>query len=413
MASNIYSNATNPRGYFNDPSADFVSEEGKANFKTRLLAAANEVVKNMQEVNAQGMVLWDLEGNELPHAITYIGDPVHAELMAPELVGAIDDYFKIITDAGFKCGLTIRPQQMAFGAEKPTDTPCTNNSVYIHYAGEFKKKGYTCINDVWYISLPYFQPPGGDPQEIMINKMKYAKERWGCTIFYVDSNAPPGRWAYSSDVHEAVLEEVPGILVLPEQEFPRYYRSMAPYGEIDMNVWFVTTQATEVYPEAFGAINVMDGKLYEHLLIESTLRGNVFIARGWFNDKRTRDLYAILQKVEREFPFGIDGETEVEGTVGEKIGVGVDLTANRTSGITFDWRAEGGSIQQTYNQYLTSVDIVYSNPGTYEVELIVRRGITSKSHTVTVNIVQNSNFNGCVAASVNVVLLLIAVVFSL
>jgi hypothetical protein len=66
-----------------------------------------------------------------------------------------------------------------------------------------------------------------------------------------------------------------------------------------------------------------------------------------------------------------------------------------------------------YNQYLTSVDIVYSNPGTYEVELVVRRGITSKSHTVTVNIVQNSNFNGCVAASVNVVLLLLAVVFSL
>ena len=188
---------------------------------------------------------------------------------------------------------------------------------------------------------------------------------------------------------------------------------MAPFNVISQNVWFVTTQATEMYPEAFSAIGVQDGTLYERLIIESTLRGNVFIARGWFNDKRTRDLYAILQKVEGEFPFGIDGETEVEGTVGEKIGVGVDLTANRTSGITFDWRAEGGSIQQTYNQYLTSVDIVYSNPGTYEVELIVRRGITSKSHTVTVNIVQNSNFNGCVAASVNVVLLLIAVVFSL
>jgi hypothetical protein len=41
----------------------------------------------------------------------------------------------------------------------------------------------------------------------------------GCTIFYVDSNAPPGRSAYSSDVHEAVLEEVPDIFVLPELEF--------------------------------------------------------------------------------------------------------------------------------------------------------------------------------------------------
>jgi hypothetical protein len=413
MASNAHTSATNPRGYFNDAAADFVSEEGKANFKTRLLRLANEVVKHMQEVNAQGMVLWDLEGNELPHAITYIGDPVHAELMAPELVGAIDDYFKIITDAGFKCGLTIRPQQMAFGAEIPTG-PCTNNSVYIHYAGEFKKKGYTCINDVWYISLPYFQPPGGDPQEIMINKMKYAKERWGCTIFYVDSNAPPGRSAYSSEVHEAVIEEVPDILVLPELEFPRYYRSMAPFNVISLNIWFVTTQATEMYPEAFSAIGVQDGTLHEHLLIESALRGNVFLAVGWFANKRTQELYEILQKVEREFPFNVDGETEVEGTVGEKIAVGVDLTANRTSGITFDWRAEGGSIQQTYNQYLTSVDIVYNNPGTYEVGLIVRRGITSKSHTVVVNVVQKSNFNGCAAVSVNVVLqLLLAVVFSL
>jgi hypothetical protein len=199
---------------------------------------------------------------------------------------------------------------------------------------------------------------------------------------------------------------------------------MAPFNVISQNVWFVTTQATEMYPEAFSAIGVQDGTLYERLLIESTLRGNVFLAVGWFDNKRTQDLYEILQKVEREFPFYINGETEVEGTVGEKIAVGVDLTANRTSGITFDWGAEGGSIQQTYNQYLTSVDIVYSNPGTYEVELIVRRGITSKSHAVAVNVVQklNCNNNGptqsnspsqVAIANTNSVAVVVALVFCL
>lgn len=115
MASTSASSAINPRGFFNDPLFDFVSEEGKANFKTRLVQWAQNMVTNMQKGNAQGMVLWDMEGNELPHAITYIGDPVNAEKMAPEIIGAIDEYFKIITDAGFKCGMTIRPQQMAFG----------------------------------------------------------------------------------------------------------------------------------------------------------------------------------------------------------------------------------------------------------------------------------------------------------
>ncbi len=323
-ASGFHASPTNPRGFFNQPEADFVSESGKANFKTSLLASATNMVNNMKAVNAQGMILWDMEGSELPHAITYIGDPIHAELMAPEMVGAIDEYFKIITDAGFKCGLTIRPQQMEFGSDVPIG-PCVNNSVYIHYNGDFKKKGYTCINDVYYISLPYFQPPGGEPTEIMINKMKYAKERWGCTIFYVDSNAHPGAFAYPSDIHEAVLDAVPGILVLPENDYPRYFRSMAPYGEIDMNVWFQNS----MYPESFAAINVQDGALDIELLTESTLRGNVFLARGWFSDTRTTDLYSILQSVEKNNTYSIDGATEVQGYVGQKISIGVTLTADR------------------------------------------------------------------------------------
>lgn len=237
--------------------------------------------------------------------------------------------------------------------------------------------------------MPYFQPPGGDPVEIMINKMGYAKARWGCTIFYVDSNAPPGKWAYTSDVHERVIEAVPGILVLPEQDYPRYFRSMAPYGEIDMNVWFANVAARNTYPnEAFSVVNVQDGTLHEDLVIESTLSGNIFLARGWFTDKRTTDLIALLKRVEEDHPYEVSGNSAAEGYTNQMIELSVAVSANRTTGITFDWSAEGAAFEKSYRQFSPTIRLSYSTPGTHTVDVIVRRGITEKTHTITVNVMQ-------------------------
>jgi hypothetical protein len=114
---------------------------------------------------------------------------------------------------------------------------------------------------------------------------------------------------------------------------------------------------------------IQDGKMYEDLFIESTLRGNVFLAIGWFPDKRTTEMHAMMQKVEQQHPYDISGPITAEGKTVERITISVDLPAARKSGITFDWQAEGGFIEQSYNQYLTAVDVVYDEPGTYTINI--------------------------------------------
>ena len=44
-------------------------------------------------MNAQGMITWDIEGQEYPHATSYIGDPRKVSLLAPEMEPMADAYF--------------------------------------------------------------------------------------------------------------------------------------------------------------------------------------------------------------------------------------------------------------------------------------------------------------------------------
>jgi len=66
--------ARNPRGWLHDKETDFTSEEGRASFRERLLAFARQSLEVLQGLDCQGMVTWDIEGQEYPHAISYLGD---------------------------------------------------------------------------------------------------------------------------------------------------------------------------------------------------------------------------------------------------------------------------------------------------------------------------------------------------
>ena len=100
--------ATNPRGWFNDPTVDVTTPAGIASFQTRLLTDADIAIAEMQRVGASGGIIWDIEGQQLDQA--YIGDPSQAETLAPELVGVLDAFVGKFTAAGFPIGFTLRPQ---------------------------------------------------------------------------------------------------------------------------------------------------------------------------------------------------------------------------------------------------------------------------------------------------------------
>ena len=76
LADHTHMSEKNPRGWFNEPGLDVRGPEGIARFRLAILAyAEKKTSSSYRRTGAQGMIVWDLEGEELPHKITYVGDP--------------------------------------------------------------------------------------------------------------------------------------------------------------------------------------------------------------------------------------------------------------------------------------------------------------------------------------------------
>ena len=108
----------NPRKWFaREAAVDVTTPGGVKRFQKMVLDRAHDVVARMKKMNAQGVITWDLEGAQFPGA-TYMGDPAKllpagpAQSVAPEMAAIVDHYFKIYRDAGFRVGLTVRPQKV-------------------------------------------------------------------------------------------------------------------------------------------------------------------------------------------------------------------------------------------------------------------------------------------------------------
>lgn len=140
LSSSGHLSATNPRGWLNDPSLDVTTPAGVRAFHERLLAYAERSVAILREMNAQGMVVWDIEGQQDD---AYVGDPRQAETLAPELVGVLDAFFARFREAGFRVGVTVRPQRYEGGRQR------------------------------W----------AWDAAEVLGEKIRYARERWGQRCF--------------------------------------------------------------------------------------------------------------------------------------------------------------------------------------------------------------------------------------
>ena len=82
-----------------------------------MLAVADTSIGIMKEMNAQGAITWDIEGQEHQHSISYIGDPRIFASLAPEMKDIADEYFKRFRDANLKTGVCIRPQELQRAAD--------------------------------------------------------------------------------------------------------------------------------------------------------------------------------------------------------------------------------------------------------------------------------------------------------
>jgi len=211
---------TNPRGWFqNAADVDTTTAQGVAKWRERLMRYADTAIKTLDSLGAQAMITWDVEGEEFPNA-TYYGDPRLASRLAPETDygSALDEYFRKFRDAGFATGVAIRPQTITIDNGVPTQRFSAN------------------------------------PRDELLAKIDYARSRWGCTIFYVDSTYDAAG-ALDADVFRQIHETYPDILLLPENETFRYYAYSAPLNSFQhQNVTSTPPTVRKVYGDAFSAL---------------------------------------------------------------------------------------------------------------------------------------------------------------
>lgn len=240
--------ARNPRGWFNDKEADFGGEDASARFRERLLAYARQSLEVLRDLDCQGMVTWDIEGQEYPHAISYLGDP---RSLPPEMEAAADEYFRAFSDAGLRTGVCIRPQL-------PVRAAYTDGVRQIEAA---------------------------DPAATLDAKISYAKERWGCTLFYVDSNGDPNV-PLPVTVFETLAAKHPDVLLIPEHENAAYYAYTAPYRDYANLKQLGTPELVQrIYPGAFSFIYVGHGdpEPVRDQLVDAVRRGDILVVHGWYS----------------------------------------------------------------------------------------------------------------------------------
>jgi hypothetical protein len=238
----------NPRGWFNERDADYTGEAGARAFRERLLEYARRSAEIIRGFGGQGMITWDIEGQEYPHATSYLGDP---RSLPPEMEPAVDAYFKVFADAGLRTGICVRPQLPVRSA----------------YGDGVR------------------QVEVADVVANLDAKIAYAEKRWGCTLFYVDSNGDPNV-PMPAELFERLHALHPGALLIPEHENARYYASTAPYRDY-ANLKELGTPASvrSVYPDAFSFVYVGHGDpaAARAELIDAVRHGDILAVHGWYD----------------------------------------------------------------------------------------------------------------------------------
>jgi phage FluMu protein Com len=258
LAQNAGVSATNPRGWFNDRSLDFTGPAGIERFRQALLDYTDRSLAILKRTGAQGVIVWDLEGEQFPHKISFIGNPRMLGRLAPEMVPVVDEFLNKLRTAGLRIGLTVRPQELVFdNSGQPRQTEVVNL------------------------------------KQSLLQKIDYARTRWGATLFYVDSNGgvrrPDEAWQLRS-----LAAERPDILLIPEHHYLPYWSFSAPYESLHKGGADATAKwARKLYPGAFQVLDVSDGNSDWATFTAARTRGDILMFRAWHDSPDCQILEAL------------------------------------------------------------------------------------------------------------------------
>ncbi len=277
----------NPRRYFSagETSFNVNSPDGLEKFQAKVLETAEQAVTNLRKLDAQGVITWDIEGEQYPQNTSYICSPDQVAAVAPEMESRIsvrgsrlfgmkldDAYFKILRDAGYKIGVCVRPQHFVVDAD---------GSAHQH------------------------DLPSGEVAAELIRKMRFAHDRWGATIFYLDSTVDASGNVLDPGILDQAAKALPDSLLVPEESDVRMYRAAAPFrtflfhGDLGTPSWL-----HELYPEAFSLnlVNDVDPARLaasEPALVQAVQRGDVLMVHADYWHPNNDVVNSIYRKAGR------------------------------------------------------------------------------------------------------------------
>ncbi len=294
-------------GWFSRADLNVSTPEGKAELKKLLMAWGDMSVKTLKGMDAQGMIVWNIESEVNPHPITYIGDPRMLKTMAPEMDELADEFFQKFRDAGLRTGVCIRPTQVYFDEQQKK---------WSHGTGSDMPGRNEQFQNLRPKELPAYK--FFPIVERMSDKIAYAQKRWGCTIFYVDTNGiyqPFGdkeefEWRIlDADIWRRLAQKHPDVLMIPEicQDKYAYHAAdwayTAAYCELDYGIdhgafWVTPKHIRKLFPDAFSMNNMKDAGHYAACrqdLVDAVRGGDILLFRGWFGDSVNDKVKSIYE----------------------------------------------------------------------------------------------------------------------
>lgn len=265
LASTAQDWTRNPRGWFGEADSDYITPSGRGKLRERVLSTVDAAIEIMRQMGAQGGITWDLEGQQFSRTTGYIGDPRALGLIAPEMDEIADEYFERFRRANMRSGILVRPQSFSLSEDK-------------------KSLDQSAVDD---------------PAQSLIDKIAYAKKRWGVTLIYIDANVNAKD---PNPMDAAVIQKVaaafPDCLLIPEHSTLRYYAYSVPYKELRQGFVSTTAIVRQSYPDAFTAIYTPDGPLdlYHDDLAAGIKRGDTVIYRTWYADPQNEKIKSLYVK---------------------------------------------------------------------------------------------------------------------
>jgi len=208
-----------------------------------------------------------------------------------------DQVMSMITSAGYRVGITIRSQSFGIGSMLPTT--CNYNSnvdfadKFINTTAAYPYQGYYCTApNVWTAAhtpnLPndqVYSPDYNTILNLLASKITYANQRWGATLFYIDTSVWEDGVALDPSIFRTLQAEFPNFLLIPEESNDAIFSATAPLEQAAAFGYYGTSQRTRsLYPNAFGVVNIAGANTTGNFstLVQSVASGDILMFPGWW-----------------------------------------------------------------------------------------------------------------------------------